>query len=54
LHSPPSDDYGTAAIRFFPDGSSSGGTISLSGANRDYFIGVDWLTGRVELLENAK
>ncbi len=54
LHGPPSDDYGTATIRFFPDGSSSGGTISLSGANRDYLIGVDWLTGRVELLENAK
>ena len=41
-------------IRFFPDGSSTGATISLAYANRDYFIGVDWLTGRVELLESAQ
>lgn len=44
----------TVTIRFFPDGSSSGATIRIGNANRDYLIGVDWLTGRVELLEHVR
>jgi len=54
LHSEPftrSDADETVTLRFFPDGSSTGATISLAYASRDYLIGVDWLTGRVELLE---
>lgn len=38
---------GTAEIRFAPDGSSSGGRVTLSSQTRSYIIRVDWLTGRV-------
>ena len=34
-------------IRFAPDGSSSGGRISLFSSNKKYIVYVDWLTGRV-------
>jgi len=38
----------TAEIRFAPDGSSSGGRVTLSGRNdKSYVIYVDWLTGQV-------
>ncbi len=36
-------------IRFFPDGSSTGGRIVLSRDGHGYQIGVTWLTGRIEL-----
>ncbi len=35
------------AIRFFPDGSSTGGRIELAGQAGKRVIGVDWLTGRI-------
>lgn len=35
------------AVRFFPDGSSSGGRIILAREDRGYQVGVQWLTGRV-------
>jgi general secretion pathway protein H len=38
---------GNAAIRFDPDGSSSGGTVVVQGAASRVTIAVDWLTGRV-------
>ena len=38
-------------ILFFPDGSSSGGSISLSRNDRRFQIKVDWLTGRVSVYE---
>lgn len=38
---------GVARIGFFPDGSSSGGNISLSEARRSVRVDVDWLTGAV-------
>jgi general secretion pathway protein H len=38
-----------AAIRFFPDGSSTGGRVELVGAGRTAQVGVDWLTGRVSV-----
>ena len=34
-------------IRFNPDGSSTGGRISLADGQRRIGVGVDWLTGRV-------
>jgi general secretion pathway protein H len=37
----------TGSIRFNPDGSSTGGRISLADGGRAITIGVDWLTGRV-------
>jgi general secretion pathway protein H len=39
------------AIRFNPDGSSTGGRISLSDGGRRIAVGVDWLTGRVAVAE---
>ena len=38
---------GTSAIRFAPDGSSSGGQIALAGGGVRALVSVDWLTGRV-------
>lgn len=38
-------------IRFFPDGSSTGGEVTLAAANRAYVVRVDWLTGRVDVVE---
>ena len=37
------------AIRFFPDGTSTGGRILLSHEGHGYQVGVAWLTGRIEL-----
>ena len=39
------------AIRFFADGGSSGGRITLAAGQRKYDVDVDWLTGRVAILE---
>ena len=39
------------AIRFFPDGGSNGGRITLAAGERKYDVDVDWLTGRVAILE---
>ncbi|MBV8889097.1 MAG: GspH/FimT family pseudopilin [Alphaproteobacteria bacterium] len=38
-------------IRFNPDGSSTGGRISLSDSRRRVSVGVDWLTGRVSVAD---
>lgn len=37
------------SVRFFPDGSSTGGRIILSHDDRGYQVGVKWLTGRIEM-----
>ena len=39
------------AIRFFPDGSSTGGRITVSSGDRKFLVDVDWLTGRVSLAD---
>jgi general secretion pathway protein H len=39
------------AIRFFPDGGSNGGRITLAAGEHKYDVDVDWLTGRVAILE---
>ncbi|EXJ17112.1 GspH/FimT family pseudopilin [Imhoffiella purpurea] len=36
-------------IRFFPDGSSTGGRILILNGNHGYQVGVTWLTGRIQL-----
>ena len=38
-------------IRFFPDGSSTGGSITVSGPKLAYRVNVDWLTGAVAIVE---
>ena len=49
LQAPPggSGEDGRPAIRFFPDGSATGGRLTLSGATGVRHINVHWLTGRV-------
>jgi general secretion pathway protein H len=37
----------SGAIRFFADGSSSGGRVVLAAVGARYVVDVDWLTGRV-------
>ncbi|MCC6202938.1 MAG: GspH/FimT family pseudopilin [Gammaproteobacteria bacterium] len=39
------------AIRFYPDGSSSGGAVRLSSAAGSYAVNVAWLTGEVSLTD---
>ncbi|WP_370278870.1 GspH/FimT family pseudopilin [Pontibacterium sp.] len=36
-------------IRFYPDGSSTGGVVSLKSDGLSYTVAVDWLTGRVTI-----
>jgi general secretion pathway protein H len=42
-----------AAIRFYPDGSSTGGRVTLGKDERRFEIDVDWLTGRVNINQPA-
>jgi general secretion pathway protein H len=40
-------------IRFFPDGSSTGGAIDLKLDGQHSRVSVDWLTGQVEIAREA-
>lgn len=42
-------DEGTGSIRFFPNGSSTGGRIALAIGDRHTDVTVDWLTGMVAI-----
>jgi general secretion pathway protein H len=44
-------DAKTGAIRFFPDGGSNGGRVTIAAGERKYEVDVDWLTGRVAILD---
>ena len=44
-------DAARGSIRFFPDGSSTGGRVTLATDRESYWVDVDWLTGRVSVLE---
>lgn len=44
-------DDSQGRIRFFPDGTSTGGRLTLTQNGRTYYVVVDWLTGRVELVD---
>ncbi|HEV2679208.1 MAG TPA: GspH/FimT family pseudopilin [Rhodanobacter sp.] len=41
----------TGRIRFFPDGSSTGGRITLQGGKREWHVNVSWLTGEVRVVD---
>jgi len=43
-----------ADIRFNPDGSSTGGRITLADGGRAIVVGVDWLTGRVSIADASR
>ena len=36
-------------VRFFPDGSSTGGRVTLFADERNYHVVVNWLTGRTDI-----
>jgi general secretion pathway protein H len=42
-------DAASGQIRFFPDGSSTGGVIGLSLDGQEAELRIDWLTGQVEI-----
>lgn len=44
-------DEKVGSIRFYPDGGSNGGRITVGSGERKYEIDVDWLTGRVAILD---
>jgi general secretion pathway protein H len=44
-------DEKTGAIRFYPDGGASGGRLTIAAGERKYEVDVDWLTGRVAILD---
>lgn len=46
------EDEGT--IRFYPDGSSTGGRVTLEAGNRKRLVDVNWLTGHVEILTEVE
>jgi general secretion pathway protein H len=40
-------------IRFFPDGSSTGGEVVLADDRSKFHVQVEWLTGRVSIIDEA-
>jgi len=46
------DDH-TGRIRFFPDGSSTGGRITLKAGRREWHVNVSWLTGEVRVVDTV-
>jgi general secretion pathway protein H len=46
-------ERGIGNIRFFPDGSSTGGRLTLTQGNRRSDVLVDWLSGRISIGEAA-
>lgn len=41
------NDEGALAIRFYPDGSSSGGEIWLEDERQSFQVSVNWITGQI-------
>lgn len=44
-------DENAGRIRFFPDGSSTGGFVRLATERREWLVNVAWLTGEISLEE---
>jgi general secretion pathway protein H len=44
-------DEGTGRIRFFPDGSATGGRVTLIANKQTRVVDVNWLTGEVRMGE---
>lgn len=41
------------AIRFFPDGSATGGQVTVGDGITSYNVDVEWLTGRISVAAKA-
>ena len=46
-------DGDKAGVRFFPDGSSTGGQLALYDAGVTVNVDIDWLTGRVSIIDES-
>jgi general secretion pathway protein H len=46
-------DEGQGSIVFYPDGSASGGRVTLAGAGKTRLVDVNWLTGAVVVREET-
>ncbi len=46
-------DEGMGRIRFFPDGSATGGRVTLQGGGQKRYVDVSWLTGEVKVREEG-
>jgi len=46
-------DETTGSIRFFSDGSSTGGWVKLTHKNKIWKINVNWLTGEISMVEGT-
>jgi general secretion pathway protein H len=46
------DSKDQGRIRFDPDGGSSGGRVSINGGGQLWWVGIDWLSGRVSIVHN--
>ncbi len=46
-------DETTGSIRFFSDGSSTGGWVKLTHKNKIWKINVNWLTGEITMIEGS-
>lgn len=44
-------DEAVAAVRFFPDGSATGGRVTVRSEAGAYHVMLDWLTGSVTILD---
>ena len=42
-----------AGVRFFPDGSATGGQLAISDAGAAVSVDIDWLTGRVSSTDES-
>jgi general secretion pathway protein H len=38
-----------ASVRFYPDGGSTGGRVTLKYKEREFRVDIDWLTGRIAI-----
>jgi general secretion pathway protein H len=41
------------AIRFYPDGGSSGGGVVVRDGGRRFIVLVDWLSGNISVVRDA-
>ncbi len=44
----------SGTIRFFPDGSSTGGKVTLAAGEREWVVNVGWLTGEISREEGGE
>lgn len=44
-------DDAIAGVRFYSDGSATGGRVTVSGKTHQYHVMLDWLTGAVTVVE---